>query len=118
MAEMVIDYNNAQKERELYPLEKKGVFRVMGGTREEISRREIGFYQGRFIDVVAYATQLREFYCHYGSKALGSQNHGYIEKIEMKKIDVLSKNLATILNQQDNVLKEKERLDKLLKDGK
>ena len=97
----------AQKEGELYPLEKKGVFRVMGGTREEIYRIEIGFYQGRFIDVVAYATQSREFYCHYGSRALSSQNHGYIEEVKVKKIKVLSKNLATILNQSNNTLNKK-----------
>ena len=87
-----------------YPLEKKGIFHVLG-VYDGRGRKEIGTYEGRFIDVVAYATQRKGFYRHnidnpYHISSLNSADNGWIRKVKVKKLNVLNKNLADIVRKK------------------
>ncbi len=72
----------AIEERRRYPLEQVGVWRVVGGDGGDGIRKELGVYNGRFLDVVAKAVQTYGFYkCDdYSSiiKRRSTRNVGYV----------------------------------------
>ena len=95
----------AKQKNRLYPLEEKGIFRIMGYYEDWLENQdrdydpipELGTVEGRFIDAVAYATQLKNF--------------DYIEKVDVKQIKVLNKDLASIVT---NYEKDSEEVAKSL----
>lgn len=92
---------------ENYPLDKKGYWRIMGGSRGTYGRRHRepmkDVIRGGFIDAVAYAVQQREFYADWCSWDDPSNcNHGKVEKIEIHKLK--NKGLAEVIkNSQTNL---------------
>ena len=95
----------AKQKNRLYPLEEKGIFKIMGYYEDWLENQdrdydpitELGTVEGRFVDVVAYATQLKDF--------------GRIEKVDVKQIKVLNKDLASIVT---NYEKDSEEVAKSL----
>ena len=81
-----------------YPLDEVAIYEIVGGidgsgsasglssgARYEIKNR---FVNGRFIDVLKYALKQRDFcgwYC--GLNNLDNQNHGFVKKVEAKKLN-------------------------------
>ena len=80
-----------------YNLNEEGVFRVTGAEYGDLSQdhfytiphNELGFVKGRFIDVIAYALDIPQFYYEWDKENPVNENAGYITKIEVKDAPVL-----------------------------
>ena len=63
-----------------YPLEQEGIYEIIrGSTSEYGGRQSLGFFEGRFVDVVATALLHPNFcgwYC--SAKDAWNINHGYV----------------------------------------
>jgi hypothetical protein len=98
-----------------YPLEKEGLYELIGGTTGEYGdRKKIGYCQGRFVDVVAKLV----VHPDYGGWYVGidgcttHRDHGYILEFKPKITHVPKiQELVEYLNQKQKLTKEKEKLE-------
>ncbi|MCB9359261.1 hypothetical protein H6503_04980 [Candidatus Woesearchaeota archaeon] len=66
---------------QIFPFEQVNIYQFIGGNTDEYGRRpEVGFYEGRFVDVLARTFLHPDFggwYCD--PKDTGNPNNGYIK---------------------------------------
>lgn len=81
----------ARSDIPFYPLEEEGVYRVIGGTVGNRDRYEIKeLFEGKFIDAIVFALQQPNFYAEWcSSDNPDNVNHGYVEKVTIKKLEDL-----------------------------
>jgi len=121
LAKKVIAYLRRAKKDSLlesYSIEEKGFYKIVGGSRGDYGHREdVGIYRGRYIDVVAEAVQLYDFYADWCSTDDPDNcNHGYVEKYEQDPVVKVRVNqgLVKLINMFQGFEKEKKGLEKRL----
>lgn len=74
-----------------YPLEEEGIYKVIGGTCGNHKRYEIKeLFEGQFIDAIVFALHQPKFYAEWCNiDDPDNVNHGYVEKVIIKKLDDL-----------------------------
>ena len=75
------------------PLDERGNYEILSGSQGDYgSRRILGTVRGRFVDVIAYASQLTEFLGDWCSWDLYDNcNHGRIRRTEIKEVAEVKK---------------------------
>jgi hypothetical protein len=109
------DYGEKPK---LYPLEERGMYKIFGGSYLTGGREQIQeIYTGRFIDVVAEAVQLGEFYGEWcGTDQPGNPSNGYVRKYEPEMIIEVpqQEGLIEMIDKIDELENEKKGLEEKL----
>jgi len=101
-----------------YPPEQKGIYEIVSGSPESGGRDSLGYYEGRFIDVVAKAVQMDGFagwWCSH--EQADNPNNGYVRLIKtpvVKKVPEV-KGLAEAIKTIEGLEKEESGLEEELK---
>lgn len=87
-----------------YDLNEIGTYKIFGGSRGDFIGREIiGIANGRFVDVIAYASNLEGFLGDWCSWHMPENcNHGYLEKVNIQEVKD-NVDLESVLNNKNYV---------------
>jgi hypothetical protein len=112
------DIGEDYEKLKFYLLEERGIYRIFGGSYLTGGRKRIQeIYTGRFIDVVAEAVQLAEFYGEWcGTDQPGNGGSGYVMKYEPEMIIEVPQQTGLIgmIDKIDELENEKKGLEEKL----
>ncbi len=98
-----------------YDLNEVGLYRLRNHELSEYADEQIKVYRGRFIDVIAHAVRLPDFYGDWMDNTdPGNCNCGYLEKVKIVNVKK-RKGLEDDIKEQENLRNKRKMLREELK---
>ena len=117
LGELVKEYlDNPHHKGFKIPLEKVSVYEIIAGVPESnyAERESLGFFKGKYIDVIAKAVKMPEFIGDWCGPDFSNQNNGYVKENMPTKINEAkpTKGLMEYLKASNLLEKKRKALDK------
>ncbi len=101
---------------DVIPLEHEGVYEAYSGDKDEYgSRNHLGFFRGRFVDVLAHVIQQPGFGGWYTGKNPDNSSSGYVnlhnpEIMDIAPVDFRLESAQRMMTLQEETAQLEERL--------